>query len=222
MGQKVNPVGIRLGINKEWDSVWYADKKYNKLILEDYTIREFIKKHLKKAGIASIRIKRRAKQVEIDIYCARPGLIIGKGGQESSKIKDQIEAKIQQKVALNIKEQEKAELNAALLSQSLTIQLERRVAFRRAMKQIVNVALNAGALGIKVCCSGRLAGAEIARREWYREGRVPLQTFRADIDYALAEAHTVYGKIGVKVWVYKGDIIKEKGKVEEVLIEEAI
>lgn len=222
MGQKVNPVAIRLGINKDWDSVWFSNKNYADFINEDFKIREYLKEKLKRASLSSIKIKRRAKQLEIDIYSARPGIIIGKGGQDSAKLKDELEAKFSQKIALNIKEETSPETNAALLAQSVASQLEKRIAFRRAMKQVVNMALSAGAQGIKVACSGRLAGAEIARREWYREGRVPLQTFRADIDYAFTEAHTVYGKIGVKVWVYKGDIIKDKSRADEVLVEEAV
>lgn len=218
MGQKISPVGFRLGINKEWDSVWYAEKKYSDFIVEDLKIRQFITKRCERAGISNIKIKRRAKQIEVDIFCARPGIIIGKGGVESAKIKEELTAKAQQKVALNIKEQPKPEMCAALIGQSVASQLERRVAFRRAMRQAVNTAMNAGAQGIKIMCAGRLAGAEIARTEWYREGRVPLQTIRADIDYAFTEALTVYGKIGVKVWIYKGDVIDKKS---EEIVEEA-
>lgn len=225
MGQKVSPIGFRLGINKDWDSTWFATSNYPALVLEDFKVRNYINGKLKRAAISNVKIKRRAKQIEIDIKCARPGMVIGRGGADSAKLKAELESLVQKKVALNIVEQENPEKCAILLAQSLAVQLERRVAFRRAMKQIVNIARGAGAQGIKVCCAGRLAGAEIARTEWYREGRVPLQTIRADIDYAFTEALTVYGKIGVKVWVYKGDIIvdkKEKAVVEEVLAEEAL
>lgn len=218
MGQKISPVGFRLGINKEWDSTWYADKKYSNFIVEDLKIRRFIQQKCERAGISNVKIKRRAKQIEVDIYCARPGIIIGKGGSESAKLKDNLTALVQQKVALNIKEQPKPEMCASLIGQAVAAQLEKRVAFRKAMRQAVNTAMNSGAQGIKIMCAGRLAGAEIARTEWYREGRVPLQTIRADIDYAFTEALTVYGKIGVKVWIYKGDVIEKK---TEELVEEA-
>lgn len=211
MGQKANPHSLRLGITKEWDSVWYAGKKeYANNLLEDFKIRRFLKDRLFRAGLARIVISRRAKQLVIDLYTARPGMVIGKGGQEADLLKVELMDYIGKPVQLNINEAKSVETNAQLWAEAIATQLERRIPFRRAMKGAVTRALKAGAQGIKVMCKGRLGGAEIARREWYREGRVPLHTFRADIDFGFTEALTTYGKIGVKVWIYKGDILGKK------------
>jgi small subunit ribosomal protein S3 len=213
MGQKVDPRAIRLGITREWDSVWYADKAdFADMFLEDRKIDLFIKKELKKAGIARILIKRKLKHVTVDIYTARPGMIIGKGGQDAEQLKKKIEKMTGKIVQLNINEEPNVSLNAILIAENIASQLERRIAFRRAMKQAITKTLKSGALGIKVKVSGRLGGAEIARSEWYREGRVPLHTLRSEIDFGITEAYTTYGKIGVKVWVYKGDILDKKEK----------
>lgn len=211
MGQKIHPKGLRLGINEEWDSVWYAKgQEYSRNLLEDKKIRVFLKDELGRAGVSRIRIKRRASQIEVDVFAARPGMIIGKGGSEALALRDDLIRLTGKHIQLNILEEEQVETNGQLLAESVAQALEKRVSFRRAMKQVVNRALKAGALGIKVMVAGRLAGAEIARTEWYREGRVPLQTLRAKISYGFTEAFTIYGKIGVKVWVYKGDILPEK------------
>ena len=210
MGQKVHPTGFRLGVIFEEDSVWYANKfTYPVLLLEDYKIRGFVKNKLARAGISKIKILRRAKQVEINIYTARPGVVIGKGGDDAEKLKQEISKFVGKKIQLNIHEEPRVDTNAQLLSESISAQIERRIAFKRAMKQVMTRALKSGALGIKVMCSGRLGGAEIARREWYREGRVPLHTLRANIEYGFTEALTTYGKIGIKVWVYKGEILEK-------------
>ena len=210
MGQKTHPKGIRLGISTTWDSIWYAEKNYPSLLIEDIKIRTFLIDRLRRAGISRIIIRRRADQVEVNLYAARPGMIIGKGGAEINLIKDELIKFLGKPVQLNIQEEENIELNSKLLADAIEMQLERRVAFRRAMKQVVNRTLKAGAMGVKVYCAGRLNGAEIARTEWYREGRVPLHTLRANIDYGFSEALTTYGKIGVKVWVYKCDILKKE------------
>ena len=215
MGQKVDPRGFRLGIVRQCSSVWYADKgNYADLVFEDYKIRNHISKRSKKAGISTIKVKRRAKQVEIDIYSARPGMLIGKGGSESGALKAELEKLTSKTIQLNIHDQDKPDMSAPILAEGIAAQLERRMPFRQVMKQAVNRCLKAGAKGVKVCCSGRLAGAEIARREWYKEGRVPLHTLRSDIDFSKKEAQTTYGKIGIKVWVYKGDILSKKDMVE--------
>jgi len=214
MGQKVDPRGLRLGIIKYWDSVWFSDKNYAGLVLEDYKLRQYIFKKLKRAGISTIKIRRRANQVDVDIYSARPGMVIGKGGSEADALKGELERLVSKSIQLNIHEQAKPDMSAAVLAETITAQLERRMSFRQVMKQAVNRCLKAGAKGVKIRCSGRLAGAEIARSEWYREGRVPLHTLRSDIDYSKKEAFTTYGKIGVKVWVYKGDILDKKDIVE--------
>jgi small subunit ribosomal protein S3 len=230
MGQKTHPKGIRLGISTTWDSIWYAEKNYPSLLIEDIKIRTFLIDRLRRAGISRIIIRRRADQVEVNLYAARPGMIIGKGGAEINLIKDELIKFLGKPVQLNIQEEENIELNSKLLADAIAMQLERRVAFRRAMKQVVNRTLKAGAMGVKVYCAGRLNGAEIARTEWYREGRVPLHTLRANIDYGFSEALTTYGKIGVKVWVYKGDILKkeeyeksilELGSQKEEIVEES-
>ncbi len=211
MGQKVDPRALRLGINKDWDSEWYASKKdYAAYLLEDDKLRKFLKKELFKAGVSRIVIRRKAKHVIIDIICARPGMIIGKGGQEAEKLKQHLVKMVNKEVQLNIKEEENVSINSLLLAESVAFQLAKRMPFRRAMKQAITRALKGGAQGIKIRVAGRLNGAEIARAEWYLEGKVPLHTLRSDIDYGFAEADTTYGKIGVKVWVYKGDILDKK------------
>ncbi len=207
MGQKVHPIGFRLRYIKDWNSKWYAKKDYSTLFHEDLKLRKYIKEKLYHAGIGRVEIERAAKQVRVNIYTARPGIIIGKKGAEIDKLKNDLQGVISKNIYLNIREIRKAEMDAQLVSENVALQLERRVAFRRAMKRSVTNAMRFGAKGIKIQCSGRLAGAEMARREWYREGRVPLHTLRADIDYGFAEALTTYGLIGVKVWVFKEEIL---------------
>ena len=207
MGQKVHPVGFRLGYIKTWSSKWFADKDYARLLHEDLKIRKIVKAKLFHAGVSRIEIDRSANQVKINIHTARPGIIIGRKGTEVDKLKAELEAIAKKQVYINIKEIKKPELDSQLVAESVALQLEKRIAYRRAMKKSVTTALRLGALGIKISCAGRLAGGEIARTEWYREGRVPLHTLRADIDFGLAEAKTTYGQIGVKVWIYKGDIL---------------
>jgi len=207
LGQKVHPIGFRLGYIKDWNSKWYAKKDYCTLFHEDLKLRKYIKEKLYHAGIGRVEIERAAKQVRVNIYTARPGIIIGKKGAEIDKLKNDLQGVISKNIYLNIREIRKAEMDAQLVSENVALQLERRVAFRRAMKRSVTNAMRFGAKGIKIQCSGRLAGAEMARREWYREGRVPLHTLRADIDYGFAEALTTYGLIGVKVWVFKEEIL---------------
>lgn len=212
MGQKVHPIGFRLGINRNWDSRWFAGKEYSDFVLEDYNIRKFLKEKVFQAGVARIEIERAANKVRIRLHAARPGIVIGKKGAEIEKIKRDLERKIKREVIIDIQEVRKAEVEAQLVAENVALQLVRRVAFRRAMKKSVSSALRFGALGIKIACSGRLGGAEMARREWYREGRVPLHTIRADIDYGFAEAFTTYGVIGVKVTIFKGEILPDKAK----------
>lgn len=208
MGQKVNPNGLRLGINKTWDSRWFANKKdYAKLLHEDLKIREFITEKLSAAGIARIVVERPAQKARITIYSARPGVVIGKKGQDIETLKKQLQKMTGKEVSLNIVEVRKPETNAALVAEGIAQQLEKRVSFRRAMKRAVQTALRLGAQGIRITCGGRLGGAEIARVEWYIEGRVPLHTLRADIDFGQATAHTAYGCCGIKVWIYKGEIM---------------
>ena len=207
MGQKVNPTSLRLGINRTWDSRWYADDKYAQYLHEDMKIREFLKEKLVLAGVSRIIIERPAKKARVTIHSARPGVVIGKKGQDIEVLRKEIQKMTDSEVQLNITEIRKPELDAKLVADSVAQQLERRVAFRRAMKRVMQSALRLGAEGIKVTCGGRLGGAEIARSEHYREGRVPLHTLRADIDYGTATAHTTYGACGVKVWIYKGDIM---------------
>ena len=208
MGQKVNPTGLRLGINRTWDSRWFADANYADLLHEDIAIRKFLNKKLAAAGISHIVIERPAKKAIVTIYCARPGVIIGKKGQDIETLKkDLIKLSKNNDLNLNIVEVRKPEINAKLVADNIAQQLEKRISFRRAMKRAVQSALRQGAEGIRINCGGRLGGAEIARMEWYREGRVPLHTLRADIDYGVATAHTAYGTCGVKVWIYKGDIM---------------
>ncbi len=214
MGQKVHPTANRLGIIRTWDSRWFALKKkdFSALLYEDSIIRKKLKSELFHAGISRIEIERIGQKVKIIIHTARPGIIIGKKGVEVDKLKKELEAMTGKQVNIDIKEIRKPELDALLVAENIALQIEKRVSFRKAMKKAVQSALRFGALGVKVSCAGRLAGAEIARTEWYREGRVPLHTFRADIDYGFAEAKTTYGKIGVKVWIYKGDIYPESGR----------
>lgn len=208
MGQKVNPVGLRLGINRTWDSRWYANNRdYADKLHQDLEVRQFLLKELKPAGISRVVIERAANNIRVNLYTARPGVIIGKKGAEIEKLKQRLSNKMGSSVSLNIIEIRKPELDAQLAAEGIASQLERRVSFRRAMKRTVQSALRLGAGGIRVNCAGRLSGAEIARTEWYREGRVPLHTLRADIDYGFAEALTTYGIIGVKIWIFKGEIM---------------
>lgn len=214
MGQKVNPIGFRLGVIRDWDGRWFANKKdYAGLILEDQKIRKFIKKRLFASGIAKIEIERAANRVKVTIHTARPGMVIGRQGTEVEVIRKEIESFSGKQAQLNIAEVKSPELNAQLVAENIAFQLERRTSFRRAMKQAIGRSMKFGALGVKVACSGRLMGAEIARREGYSEGKVPLHTLRADIDYGFAEANTTYGKIGVKVWIYKGEVLQTKKKL---------
>lgn len=209
MGQKVNPIGLRLGINKTWDSRWYGDEDYGTKLHEDLKIRRFLKKKLASSGIAKIIIERTGKKAVVAIHTARPGVVIGKKGADIDALKKEIGKYTKDEVQVNIVEIRKPELDATLIAENVAGQLERRVAFRRAMKRVVQSALRLGAQGIRINCAGRLGGAEIARTEWYREGRVPLHTLRADVDYGVAKAHTTYGVIGIKVWVFKGEILSE-------------
>ena len=206
MGQKVHPIGFRLGVIKTWDSKWYSKGDYAKLLHEDIKLREFLKKRLYNSGVSKIEIERAANKAKINIYTARPGLIIGKKGSEVETLKKDLAKLTDKEIYLNIQEVRKPELDAQLLAENVALQLERRIAFRRAMKKSVTSALKFGAKGIRITCSGRLGGAEMSRTEWYREGRVPLHTLRADIDYGFAEAKTTYGIIGVKVLIYKGEV----------------
>lgn len=214
MGQKTHPIGVRLGIIKTWDSRWYRKKGYVEQLLEDITIRKTLKDRLYHAGVPKIEIERAGQNLRVIIYTARPGIIIGKKGTEVEKLRKDLKLMTGKEVAIDIKEIRKPEIDAQLVGENIALQLEKRVAFRRAMKKAVASAMRFGALGIKISCSGRLAGAEIARSEWYREGRVPLHTFRADIDFGYAKARTTYGVIGVKVWIYQGDVLPE-GKAKE-------
>ncbi len=210
MGQKVNPIGFRLGINKEWDSKWFAGKDYSNFIYEDYLIRKFLKKKLNQAGISKIEIERAVNKVRLKIHTARPGLVIGRKGSEIQTLTRDLKKIIDREFFIDIQEVRKPEVDAMLLAENIALQLVRRVSFRRAMKKAVSSALRFGVQGIKVSCSGRLGGAEMARREWYRKGRVPLHTIRADIDYGFAEAFTTYGVIGVKVTIFNGEILPDK------------
>lgn len=216
MGQKVNPVGIRLGIVKDWASRWYSSaKEFSDTLCADLKVRDFLRKKLAQAGISRIQIDRPARNARVTVYTARPGVIIGKSGKEVESLRDDVSKIVKVPVHVSIEEVRKPELDARLVAESVAQQLERRIMFRRAMKRAVTTALRSGALGIKISVSGRLGGSEIARTEWYREGRVPLQTFRADIDYALAEAFTTYGVIGVKVWIFKGEILGDQVESSE-------
>ncbi len=209
MGQKVNPIGFRLGIVKTWESRWYADKNYADYIFEDHKIRDFVKKKLYHAGVSRIEIERSSKRIRLRIFTSRPGIVIGKKGSEISLLKQEIEKMVDHEVMIDIQEIRKPEIDAQLVAENIALQIVRRVAFRRAMKRGVSSAMRFGAQGVKVICAGRLGGAEMARREWYREGRVPLHTLRADIDYGFTTARTTYGAIGVKVFIFKGEVLKK-------------
>ncbi len=213
MGQKVNPIGLRLGGIKTWSSSWYSEKKYAELLHEDLKVRRYLKKKLYNAGISKIGIERAADRAKVNIYAARPGVIIGKKGSEIEKLKKDLEGITNREIILNILEVRKPEIDAQLVAENVALQLERRVAFRRAMKKCVTSALKFGAKGIRINCAGRLGGAEMSRSEWYREGRVPLHTLRADIDCGFAEAHTAYGQIGVKVLIFHGEILPNQKQV---------
>jgi len=213
LGQKVNPIGLRLGIVKTWESRWYSGKNYADYILEDYKIRKFVKNKLHHAGISKVEIERSSKHIRLRVFTSRPGIVIGKKGAEISQLKKEIEKKVSHEVMIDIQEVRKPEIDAQLVAENVALQIERRVAFRRAMKRGVSSAMRFGAMGVKIICSGRLGGAEMARTEWYKEGRIPLHTLRADIDYGFIEARTTYGIIGVKVFVFKGEILK-KNEVE--------
>ena len=217
MGQKVNPIGLRLGINRGWDSVWFAKKKnYGNLLIEDYKIRDYIKKNILNSGVSQVLIERTSKKCIVSIYTSRPGFVIGKKGSDVDKIKKSISKISSSAVSLNIKEVKKPELNAFLVADNISQQLIKRISYRRAMKRAMQSTLRLGAKGIRVCVSGRLGGNEIARSEWLREGSVPLHTFRANVDYAESEALTTYGIIGIKVWIYKGEIFtKNENKLEK-------
>ncbi len=210
MGQKVNPIGFRLGIIRDWDAKWYADKKYGQLLHEDLEIRKYIFNKLPESGISRVELERAANRLRITVHTAKPGMVIGRGGAEVDALKQGIEKFTGKQVHINIQEIKTPELDAVLVAESIAAQLVKRVAFRRAMKQAIFRTMRAGAQGIKIACSGRLGGAEMARNESYNEGTVPLQTLRANIDYGFAEAKTTYGRIGVKVWIYKGEILPEK------------
>ncbi len=207
MGHKINPIGFRLGITRTWDSRWYADRDYAKLLHDDIKLRAHLRKRLMQAGISKVVIERPAKKPRVTIYAARPGVVIGKKGQDIDTLRKELSVMAKAEVSLNIMEIRKPEIDATLVAENIAQQLERRVAFRRAMKRAVQSAMRLGAQGIRINCGGRLGGAEIARMEWYREGRVPLHTLRADIDYGVATAKTTYGTCGVKVWIFKGEIL---------------
>jgi len=208
MGQKVNPIGLRVGINRSWDSIWFAKKReYGKFLIEDYKIRNYIKKNVVNSGVSQVIIERTSRKCIVSIYTSRPGFVIGKKGSDVDKIKKNLSTITSSEISLNIKEVKKPELNAYLVAENIAQQLVKRIAYRKTMKRAMQSALRLGAKGIRVCLAGRLAGNEIARTEWLREGSVPLHTFRADVDYAEAEALTTYGIIGIKVWIYKGEIL---------------
>ena len=210
MGQKVNPHGLRVGVIKNWDSRWFAsDEKFGDTLVSDYNIRKYLKKELQAAGVPKIEIERDSQRVRVFIHCSKPGMVIGRGGSEIEKYKNELQKMVGMPVALNVVEVRQPDLDAQLVAENIAAQLERRVAFRRAMKMAIRNTMRLGAKGIKISCSGRLAGAEIARTEHYHEGTIPLQTLRADIDYGFWEANTTYGKIGVKVWIYKGEVLNE-------------
>lgn len=222
MGQKVNPIGLRLGINRTWDSRWYADKEYAGLLHEDLRLRKYLKKRLQQAGLSKVVIERPAKKARITIHTARPGVVIGKKGQDIEVLRRELSKMTGSEVHLNIVEIRKPELDAQLVAENIASQLERRVAFRRAMKRAVQNAMRLGAQGIRINCGGRLGGAEIARTEWYREGRVPLHTLRADVDYGEATAQTTYGSCGVKVWVFKGEILEHDPMAQDKRAQEQV
>ena len=215
MGQKVNPHGLRVGVIKDWDSKWYAEADFADCLVEDYQLRKFLKKKLYNAGVSRIEIERTSDRVKIIISAAKPGMIIGKGGVEIEKVRKELQKMTTKKVVVDIKEVKRADREAQLVAENIAQQLENRISFRRAMKSCMGRTMKAGALGIKAACAGRLGGADIARTEFYSEGTIPLQTLRADIDYGFAEADTTYGKVGVKVWIYKGEILPTKGEPVE-------
>ena len=214
MGQKVNPHGLRVGVIKDWDSKWYAEGDFADCLVEDYNIRKFLKKRLYSAGVSKIEIERASDKVKVIIYTAKPGLVIGKGGAEIEKVKAELAKYTEKKLIVDIKEIKRPDREAQLVAENIALQLENRVSFRRAMKSCMGRSMKAGAKGIKAAVSGRLGGADIARTEFYSEGTIPLQTLRADIDYGFAEADTTYGKLGVKVWIYKGEVLPTKGAKE--------
>lgn len=216
MGQKVNPIGFRLNIVRTWESTWYADRDYAANLLEDQKIRKYVKQRLFHAGISKIHISRTGEKIKVKLHTARPGIVIGKKGVEIEALKKDLDKMINRQFQIDIQEVRRPEADAQLVAENVALQLTRRIAFRRAMKKAVNIALKFGAKGVKIACSGRLGGAEMARREWYREGRVPLHTLRADIDYGFAEAKTTYGIIGVKVWIFNGEVLTEAEKVLQV------
>ena len=214
MGQKVNPHGLRVGVIKNWDSRWFAkDEVFGDTLVSDYKIREYLKNELQKAGVPKIEIERDSHRVRVFVHCAKPGLVIGRGGEQIEKYKAKLEKMVGMPVALNVVEVKQPDLNAQLVAENISSQLENRVAFRRAMKMAIRNTMRLGAKGIKITCSGRLGGAEIARAEHYHEGTIPLQTLRADIDYGFWEANTTYGKIGVKVWIYRGEVLHDTRRV---------
>ena len=210
MGQKVNPHGLRVGVIKGWDSMWYAEEDFADYLVEDHKIRTYLKKKLFAAGISKVEIERTTDRVKVILYTAKPGIVIGKGGAEVDKIKAEVQKMTDKKLSLDVKEIKRPDRDAQLVAENIAAQLENRVSFRRAMKSCMNRTLKSGALGIKTCCAGRLGGADMARTETYSEGTIPLQTLRADIDYGFAEADTTYGKVGVKVWIYKGEVLPTK------------
>ena len=214
MGQKVNPHGLRVGVIKDWDSKWYAEADFADLLVEDYNIRTYLKKKLYAAGVSKIEIERASDRVKVIIYTAKPGVVIGKGGAEIEKIKAEVQKFTSKKLVLDIKEVKRPDRDAQLVAENIALQLENRVSFRRAMKSCMSRTMKSGAKGIKTSCSGRLGGADMARTEFYSEGTIPLQTLRADIDYGFAEADTTYGKVGVKVWIYKGEVLPTKANKE--------
>ena len=214
MGQKVNPHGLRVGVIKDWDSKWYAEADFADNLVEDYQIRKFLKKRLNSSGVSKIEMERAADKVKVIIYTAKPGVVIGKGGAEIEKLKAEVQKMTDKKLFIDIKEIKRAERDAQLVAENIAQQLENRVSFRRAMKSTMGRSMKAGVKGIKTAVAGRLGGADMARTEFYSEGTIPLQTLRADIDYGFAEADTTYGKIGVKVWIYKGEILPTKGNKE--------
>ena len=215
MGQKVNPHGLRVGVIKDWDSKWYADAEFSDYLVEDYNIRKFLKKKLYNAGVSKIEIERASDRVKVIIYTAKPGVVIGKGGAEIEVTKKELAKISDKKILVDIKEIKRPDKDAQLVAENIALQLENRVTFRRAMKSCMGRTMKSGALGIKTACSGRLGGADMARTEFYSEGTIPLQTLRADIDYGFAEADTTYGKVGVKVWIYKGEVLPKKGNNAE-------
>ncbi len=220
MGQKVKPIGLRLGINRTWDSRWFAEKNYSDLLHKDLNVRKYLMEKLKAAAVSKVVIERPAGRARVSIYSGRPGLIIGKKGQDIEKLKNELSKKLGMEVSLNIMEIRKPETDAKLVAENIAQQLERRVAFRRAMKRSVQSAMRLGAAGVRINCAGRLGGAEIARTEWYREGRVPLHTLRADVDYGEAEANTTYGICGIKVWIFKGEIVEHDPLAQEKRLNE--